>query len=45
MSAALTAFADGLRSLGVQEAVAKPFSNDDLVAVIARLVAGTPSVR
>jgi CheY-like chemotaxis protein len=45
MSAALTAYIDGLHSLGVQDAVPKPFANDDLVAIIARLVAGTRSTR
>ena len=41
MSAALPVLLDGLGRLGVEEAVHKPFDTDVLVALIARLVAGT----
>jgi CheY-like chemotaxis protein len=41
MSATMPVLLDGLGRLGVQEAVQKPFDTDVLVAMIARLVAGT----
>jgi CheY-like chemotaxis protein len=44
MSAALTALRDGMKSLGVQDAISKPFDTDSLVAIVACLVAGTRPV-
>jgi CheY-like chemotaxis protein len=41
MSAALPVLLDSLARLGVEDAVHKPFDTDVLVALIARLVAGT----
>lgn len=44
MSAALTALRDGMKSLGVQDVISKPFDTDSLVAIVACLVAGTRPV-
>jgi CheY-like chemotaxis protein len=41
MSAALPVLLDSLARLGVQEAIYKPFDTDVLVAIVARLVAGS----
>ena len=41
MSAALPVLLDSLAGLGVDDALHKPFDTDVLVAMIARLVAGT----
>jgi CheY-like chemotaxis protein len=45
MSAALPILLDGLARLGVQETVSKPIDTDVLVAMIARLLAGTLPLR
>jgi hypothetical protein len=45
MSAALTALRDGVKSLGVQDSIPKPFDTDSLIDMIACLVVGTRSAR